>query len=194
MVAHYCTSRACRITGGLGLSIVYGFVRQNDGFPRVESTLGVGTSIEMWFPQSSEGVVRSVTASFEVPIPGKGEMILIVDDEPGVLRTLERVLVSSGYRAICAPNGPRAIELWEEYGPEVSLVIVDMVMPGMSGEEVLRRMNEIAAPPAVLIVSGHLGGLLHDANHTAVPTRILAKPWRRDELLRAVQALLDSAT
>lgn len=175
---------------GLGLAMVYGFAKQHRGFARVESSLGQGARFELWFPRVSDSV-QPPRPDAAVARRGRGETLLIADDDTGVRRVLEKTLESAGYVVLAAADGPHAVELFRQHHGSIALVVLDMVMPNMSGTEAVSRMLEVAPPRGVLFVSGYLGGTLsHDFDAT-VPTRLLGKPWRREELLERVRSLLD---
>ena len=171
--------------------MVYGFAKQHRGFPRVESSPGQGARFELWFPRASDSVLPPRPDAAQLAGRGRGETLLIADDDPGVRRVLEKTLEGAGYVVITAADGAQAVELFARHHAEIALVILDMVMPTMIGTEVVARMLEYAQPRAVLFVSGYLGGTLNHDFDVRVPTWLLAKPWRRETLLERVRSVLD---
>ncbi len=114
----------------------------------------------------------------------------MADDDAGNRRILQRTLEGAGYEVIVCASGEEALEAWKLHHASIALVLLDMIMPGLGGAEVLQRMVDIAPPPAALIVSGYLGDTMALAD-TGVPTQTLTKPWRRKVLLRRVADLLE---
>ena len=135
---------------GLGLSVVYGIVKQTGGSIDVKSEIGIGTEFALTFPSSNEMRRRSV---HHVAKPtGGSEKILIADDEPELLRLLQANLTDLGYSVVCARNGIEAVEHAEE---DVRLIILDMIMPEMDGVAALRCIRQKTPDVKVLIASGY---------------------------------------
>ena len=167
---------------GLGLSNVYGLVRQAGGEVTLTSTPGEGTTFRIWFPESN-------VAESAIPIPPRGqssagsERVLLIEDEDLVREFTAEVLLEAGYQVCAARHGAEAVELCVD-GFRPALVISDLVMPGMSGETAVERIKEIVPAPKALFVSGY--------TDCEVPgTPFLQKPYRPSELLRRVRAVLD---
>ena len=138
---------------GLGLSSVYGILKSHAAFIRVESELGRGATFTLFLPATDQPVV-TVRAS-PAPIQrGKGT-ILVVDDEPAVLRVNTRLLEKLGYDVLAAPGGKRAVELMRQHSEKISVVILDMIMPDMSGRMTYDALREIAPNLKVLLCSGY---------------------------------------
>ncbi len=178
---------------GLGLSVVYGIVRQNGGHITVTSAPGAGTTFRLYFPADGDrsdtpATVRSESAG----PPGGGERVLVVDDEATVVEVTARLLAAAGYRVLAAAGGAEALALLEQSrneGAPVSLLVSDLLMPGIGGTELAKQA--IAAQPAlrVLYMSGHadartLGRLAADDE------AFLPKPFAPEALLRAVRDTL----
>jgi CheY-like chemotaxis protein len=146
-----------KFTGrGLGLAAVAGVVRGHKGAVRVTSTPGKGTKFTVLFPASGDCVRRAKVPDFKVAEqqPGRGG-ILVVDDEPMVLRTAKIALERRGYRVFVADSGPSAIELIEKDGDAIDLVLLDLSMPGMSGEETFLQLQKRKPGVRALISSGY---------------------------------------
>ncbi len=135
---------------GLGLSVVYGIVKQMGGSTDVKSEPGAGTEFVLTFPSSNES--RRRTQRQEVKPAGGSEKILLVDDEPEMLRLLEDSMTELGYSVICARNGIEAIELLND---DVRLIILDMIMPEMDGVAALRCIRRKTPNVKVLVSSGY---------------------------------------
>ncbi|GAN67484.1 response regulator [Acetobacter orleanensis] len=179
---------------GLGLSMIYGFISHCGGEVRVESVPGGGTSIELWLPAMAEdrATVASITPVKTMPIapPPKlqpvehGETILVVDDEPGVRAVTAGFLRRAGYNVLESASGAEALSVIAEK-PEIALVVMDVMMPGMNGDEVARRLHTVRPELPVLFVTGY-------ADFAMLPegVTVLHKPYTRDALLGDVRALL----
>jgi len=121
------------------------------------------------------------------------ETILVVDDEHLVARSIQKTLQRKGYEVLLAHDAARAIELAEARARDISLVIIDMLMPGMTGPELGRRLEEMQVPAKLLYVSGFAPGSLPAQEPDLDPTTFLQKPFSPSDLLGRVGQLLDSA-
>ena len=140
---------------GLGLSQVYGIIKQHNGFIAVESRLGEGTTFTVYLPALASA--REAPAAEERGKPeavGRGETILVVEDNEVVRQTISAVLREAGYRVVEASSGGQALELSKELGDQLALLITDWVMPGMNGLELLRRLRRESSVK-VLVISGY---------------------------------------
>jgi len=174
---------------GLGLSVVYGIVKQHEGHIEIDSEVGKGTEVRIYLP----ALVREVVEEEAVaePVPTGTETILLVEDEAAVLETGREMLQSLGYRVLTASNGEEALRVYRELGAEIQLVLTDMVMPDMDGARLFRELSRINPRVKVLIMSGyapgdHLEGLLKEGVISFIP-----KPFGHAELARQVRAALD---
>jgi len=138
---------------GLGLASVYGIIKSYDGFIQVESELGKGTTFTIFLPASQEPVASAKTPAVRVQ-RGKGT-ILLVDDEAVILNVCARLLKTMGYEVLSAGGGKEAIELLRQHGANVSLVILDLTMPEMSGAATYRALREVVPGVKVLLSSGY---------------------------------------
>ena len=184
---------------GLGLSQIFGFVRQSGGEIAIDSVPGAGTAVSLYLPRY-DGQVETVALPAEedmapvTPLPPAAEQsptILVVEDDPRVLRATMDGLAELGQRAVSCPGGDEALALLAE-SPGISLLITDVLMPGMTGPELARRAVALYPHLSVLFVTGYVGdaGEAGDlASHA-----ILRKPFTLAALERAVgQALSESS-
>ena len=137
---------------GLGLSAVLGIVRAHKGALQVDSKPGQGTTFKVLFPASAIAVV--VVAPPAGDLTGAGT-VLIVDDEEVVRNTTRHTLLRYGYQCILAQDGAAALEAYKDYRGKVALVLLDLTMPVMSGEEVLQQLKLIDPSVKVLLTSGY---------------------------------------
>ncbi len=140
---------------GLGLSTTRTIMDRHQGFLTLESTVGVGTTVYVFLPVDCS----TVTAEAHSPPPresprGKGETILVVDDEPSILSLTHILLARAGYRSLSAVDGRQALELFNAHRDEIRLVVTDTNMPGMSGEQVVAALHAIQPGLPVLMCSG----------------------------------------
>ncbi len=172
---------------GLGLSTVYGIVKQHNGWINLDSHPGKGTTFCAYFPEA-EGAVEEAPLKEEAvrPVEGK-ETVLFADDE-GLIRDLGRmVLESFGYTVVLAADGKEAIDRYAENRGRVDLVILDMTMPRRSGLEAMREIRSIDPAARIVLSSGHTP--TEDIGGAA----FLPKPYRADVLARTVRKALDAA-
>jgi PAS domain S-box-containing protein len=175
---------------GLGLAAVLGIVRSHRGGVRLESTPGVGTRFGLLFPVSERSVERAA-AQVSVDLHGQGS-VLIVDDDEYVLQALYYGLSGYGYSVILADGGTRAVELFRARAGEVDLVVLDLMMPGMGGDETLRELRAIRPDVRVLISTGY--GEDEAARRLASQgvEGFLRKPYDPEELAAEVKRLMET--
>jgi CheY-like chemotaxis protein len=172
---------------GLGLSMVYGIVRQSGGLLRLDSAPGAGTTVSVCLPRVDAPVTA---AQPELPVSrGRGETVLIVEDE-AVLRSLAgRILEAAGYRVLHAPNGAAAIGFLESHRGEVDLVLSDVVMPRLTGHELAAAVRQRWPRLPMLLMSGHVG-VIRNQDSTAEGFPIISKPFTPHGLAAAVHQRL----
>ncbi|MBZ5617653.1 MAG: PAS domain S-box protein [Acidobacteriia bacterium] len=139
---------------GLGLSAVLGIVRAHRGALRVESRPGEGSRFQIVFPAIRAAAPEPEQADWDEDLRGSG-LILVVDDEPTIRRTAKMVLERYGYEVMVATDGLAAVELFQQKADEISLVLMDLTMPEMGGEETLRRLQSIRPDVRVILSSGY---------------------------------------
>ncbi len=139
---------------GLGMAMVYGIVRNHGGFIDIQSEVGKGTTVQVYLPVPTESPSQPQEEAAGVA-EGAGELILVVDDEEPLCNLLRDVLTRRGYRVLVARSGEEAVELYQQWRDEVDLVILDMIMPGMSGQETLEAILSLNPKARVLLTSGY---------------------------------------
>ena len=179
---------------GLGMAMVYGLMKQHGGYVDVDSQLGTGTTVTLYFPvargSTDAPTQRAVLPSDE--IRGGTETILYVEDQQTVRRTGSRILARHGYTVISADNGVAALREYEQHADAIDLVITDVVMPEMGGYDLLREIRRRDPDVPFILTSGYSGGALQQEVGTYRNVTTVGKPWTLDELLRGVRQALDA--
>jgi PAS domain S-box-containing protein len=172
---------------GLGLASAYAIVSEHRGHIRCESRLGEGTVFEIELPSTETRAVRPVEADRDEAVGGS-ETLLLIEDEPLVRGAVRGLLALGGYDVLEAVDGSQGLATFERESGRVAAVIVDRLMPGLSGEEVLGRLRKLDETLPVLMLSGHPGR----ADRLGRASAVLAKPVSADTLLRTLRRLLDA--
>jgi signal transduction histidine kinase/CheY-like chemotaxis protein len=178
---------------GLGLSMVYGTVQAMHGTVTVSTTLGAGTTITLKFPRASNpATAPSTSPARSEPRSLAGSTILVIDDEPLVLRATVRMLRAMGCQVLSANSGREGVEAFRTHRDSVSLVVVDLVMPDSDGVVTLNEMLDLAPQTPILLVSGYSPEADRvDALLSAHPTvAYLEKPYDPNTIAAALSRLL----
>lgn len=189
----FFTTRSSGRGAGLGLATVYGIAQQSGGFVDVTSEPGKGSSFTLYLPTAPAGDSPGSAAGLGLSRPGD-EVILLVEDQDDVRAVARRMLLTHGYRVIEAHNGAEALSLLNEAGTGVDLVLTDAVMPQMNGADLVRAMRvKWPGTPAVMI-SGYTDQQLGTYGMKELNLPFVSKPFRADDLLRALRKALDEAS
>ncbi|HEX2220020.1 MAG TPA: ATP-binding protein [Gemmatimonadales bacterium] len=174
---------------GLGLSIVYGIVRQTGGVVRVSSEPGEGTTIKVYLPKAELD-----EPEIEQPAELRGrETVLVVEDEEGVRELVRQILVEHGHAVLTARHGRDALLIAERYERPIDLLVTDVVMPEMGGGELVERLTALRPDLKVLYISGYTNDEVVRRGIPGVTTGFLHKPFTADALMRRVREVLEGA-
>jgi two-component system cell cycle sensor histidine kinase/response regulator CckA len=178
---------------GLGLATVYGIVKQSDGYVWVDSAPGEGTRFRIYLPRTHAEAATPPQTSGEGDTHGGQETILLVEDENAVRTLVQRILESAGYRVIAAANGAEALELCKSAG-SLDLVLTDMVLPGMDGVEIARRLRSLQPSVRTLFMSGYSDRQSSLQADWGKNVAFLEKPFDSETLMTSVRGVLDERT
>jgi CheY-like chemotaxis protein len=181
-------------SSGLGLATIYGIVEQNGGSIEVKSASGSGATIAIFLPRCDEELTGSLDEKSPETRDLRGsEKILFVEDNDDVRSSTKSLLDAMGYRVIVAANGLEALNLFEDQGDDIDLIITDVVMPGMSGKELVERIQGKKKKVAALFISGYdddvvsLHGILQEKIH------FLQKPFTSRDLAGKIKEILQKS-
>jgi signal transduction histidine kinase/CheY-like chemotaxis protein len=185
----FFTTKAVGKGTGLGLATVYGLVKQAEGYVWVYSEPGLGTTFKIYLPviSSDEPIMREAE---HPPTVGSGELVLVVEDEPDVMRMAVRSLSEAGYKVLEASSGQEALEIISGAGDGLRVVVTDVIMPGMSGRDLASRIAEIRPTLLVIFMSGYTDEDVIRRGLMERGRRFIQKPFSPDALAREVQQVL----
>lgn len=186
----FFTTKSANRGTGLGLSMVYGFVKQSGGHIQIDSAPGCGTTVRIYLPRSdsAETLVEPVIG----PTVGGTETVLVVEDDAAVRESVVDLLLTLGYRTHAAADAQVALRMLQA-GLEVDLLFTDVVMPGpIQSPELARRARALLPAIAVLFTSGYTEDTIFHDGRLDPGIELLSKPYRHEALARRVRQLLDS--
>jgi PAS domain S-box-containing protein len=177
---------------GLGLSTVLGIVRSHCGLVRVKTALGKGSSFELFFPATPTAQVDAGKKFNLEQLAGRGQVIMIVDDEKAVRDIASRIIEKYGYKAVPLASGDEALLYFAREHATVGAVITDMAMPGIDGPALVKLLRQIDPEVRVMGMSGHGENAGGDGKGSWSIGKFLSKPFTVEKLLVALSELLDS--
>ncbi len=175
---------------GLGLATVYGIITQVDGHVKIYSEPGTGTTFTITFPVTTQAAVPQ-TAEVPYQRAPKGEMVLVVEDEPALREVTKRIFTRNGYQVITAANGPEALDIARDHPGEIHLLVTDVVMPHMLGKEVAEKMLEIKPEIEVLFMSGYARPVLASQGRLEPGVALVEKPFSEADLMAKAGQVLN---
>ena len=188
----YFTTKEVGRGSGLGLSTVYGIIRQMNGYIAVESELGEGTEFKIYLPAAPvSSAAVAAPEHRDLNLKGK-ETILVVEDEEVVRNLTVRMLQTLGYQTLQASHGGEALEICRTHQDPIHLILTDMIMPRMNGKQFVEELRKMRQDFKVLFVSGYSSDDTVDGKVIGVDTPLIQKPFTRDTLGRRIRELLDT--
>ncbi|HEY9664707.1 MAG TPA: response regulator, partial [Allocoleopsis sp.] len=184
----FFTTKAPGQGTGLGLSTVLGIVKNYGGFVQVLSEVGQGTQVKVYLPEIEGRLTYSRSAKAQKGGDGQGELVLVVDDDIAVQRSTQSLLENHGYTVLSANTGIDAIALYDQHQAEISVVILDIMMPNMSGFVLIQRLRAINPTVKIIAMSGLPTN--QEPALAAGATNFLSKPFALNTLLETLHALL----
>lgn len=187
----YFTTKEVGRGSGLGLSTVYGIVKQMGGYIAVESELGEGSRFKIYLPLSADPTPQRTEVVQERRNLRGNETILVVEDEEVVRNLTVRMLQSLGYQTMQAAHGGEALEICGTFKEPIHLILTDMIMPRMNGKQFVEELQKMRRDFKVLFVSGYSSDDTVDGKVIGVGTPLIQKPFTRETLGRKIRELLD---
>jgi nitrogen-specific signal transduction histidine kinase/ActR/RegA family two-component response regulator len=179
---------------GMGLATVYGMVNQNAGWIEVESTVGQGTTFNIFFPVTEPPGDKTPPKTRKPRARGGRETVLVVEDETVLRELVREILEANGYHVLDAASGREALVVWEKHGKNIDLLLTDMAMPdGLSGRDLASKLHEGNPRLPVIFSSGYSQESLERKEPGAQTETFLSKPYQPADLARVVRNTLDNA-
>ena len=178
---------------GLGLATVYGVVKQHEGWIEIESELGKGTTFHVFLPATAVPAVEPEQFDTQFRARGGNETILVVEDERDLREMVARTLNRHGYRVFQAVDGPTALEIWNQYKNEISLVFSDVVMPGgMNGRELAEKIRADRPQQKIIFSTGYGTDVFGKDFPLDPELNFLPKPYLPQQLALIIRRCLDA--
>jgi CheY-like chemotaxis protein len=189
----FYTTKTVGAGTGLGLATVYGSVRQSNGFITVASEPGAGSTFEIFLPRQAGHAEQPHAADPAAPAPHGLATILLVEDEPALLRLSTRLLDKLGYAVLAAAGPAEAQRLHAEHGHRVDLLLTDVVMPETNGRDLAARLTASQPDLRCVFMSGHTADVIAVGGRLEPGTWFVQKPFTMQELGTTIGAALDEA-
>jgi two-component system cell cycle sensor histidine kinase/response regulator CckA len=177
---------------GLGLSTVYGIVKQSNGYVFVQSELGAGTTFYVYLPRVEDSTEELTPAQSPQNEAGGCETVLLVEDEESVRELVRVTLTSRGYKVLEAENGERGFEIADSYKERIHMLITDVVMPGIGGRELAKKLLALRPGISVLYLSGYTEDAVVTQGALGPGTGFLQKPFTLQNLAKKVRDVMRS--
>ncbi|MBF0559455.1 MAG: PAS domain S-box protein [Nitrospirae bacterium] len=178
---------------GLGLAVVYGIIKQHEGSITVYSEPGNGTTFKIYLPTVRMNIQEAGSIVAHEPLSGKGETLLLAEDDGSVRRVTKIILEEAGYKVIEAKNGEEALSKFVENKDSIRLLIFDVIMPVQTGKDAYNAIKKIKPEQAALFMSGYTDDIVARKGILEEGLEFISKPVQPDVLLRNIRDLLDKA-
>ena len=187
----FFTTKAVGEGTGLGMAMIYGLVKQHNGYVQIQTEVGQGTTVTVYFPIARGSVTASAPAPERVEMPGGTETILLAEDEEPVRRAARRVLERCGYTVLTSENGEEALRVFQAHRSDIDLVISDVIMPKAGGPELYAAIRSEAQDVKFIFMSGYSAQDVRGSVEISPTVPLIHKPWSVAELLNRVREVLD---
>ena len=175
---------------GLGLAMVHGIVAQHGGYIRCYSEPGRGTSFKIYLPVSATELVSDPATTREMPALGT-ETILLVDDDDRVREMAQNLIEMGGYQVLAARSGEEALAIYTAQRADISLIVLDLIMPGIGGKRCLEELLRIDPEARVLVASGYSSNGISQEEKGRGARGFISKPYDAKSILGAIRSVLD---
>jgi PAS domain S-box-containing protein len=186
----FYTTKAIGKGTGLGLSVIYGIVKQNEGFINVYSEPEKGTTFRLYFSRHADAVSPIETVATEETPVGSGETVLVVEDEASILKLAKRILEQLNYNVFTAETPGEAVALTNEHAGEIHLLITDVVMPEMNGRDLAEKLQAEFPKMKVLFMSGYTANVIAHHGVLDADVHFIQKPFSNKDLAVKVKKAL----
>ena len=191
----FFTTKSIEKGTGLGLATVHGITEQNGGFVHVYSEVGQGTTFRIYLPRYEGEDVPVVSAAMDIrSVDGKGEVILLVEDEESILKLVKKILSERGYTLLTAKSPSEALLSAREGGEHIDLLITDVVMPEMNGKELADRLGTLYPHLSCIFMSGYTNQIIEERGVLDKQMHLIPKPFPDSDIEKKVRAVLDAST
>jgi two-component system NtrC family sensor kinase len=187
----FFTTKAPGLGTGLGLSQVYGFVRQSGGHIKIYSEVGVGTTVKLYLPRSFEKLSEEAASQSKEPLQGRGESILVVEDDEGVRRYLSELLTDLNYAVRAVEGAEAATKIIDDVNEEIDLLLTDVVMPGMNGRQLAEAALIKRPNLRVLYMTGYSRNAIVHQGRLDPGVALIQKPISEQNLAMRLRTMLD---
>jgi len=187
----FFTTKGVGAGTGLGLSTVYGIVRQNNGFINVYSEPGHGTTFKVYLPRCEADAAQDQAETAAKPLQRGSETVLLVEDEKAILDTGKAILEYLGYSVLTAGTPGEAIRLVQDHPGDIQLLISDVVMPEMNGRELVERLMAMNPGLKCLYISGYTSSVIAHRGVLDEGVNFIQKPFSVQALASKVREVLE---